>query len=254
MDMSQELLGDYAQQDFLHIQDFSEKIGKRHNLKLRTTDTNVVSKQLLDEFHYDDIWVEDIVSWLQKSSTSGTKIVFLENIDRLIPDAGHALLKSLEEPLDGRIIIASASHVSTVLPTLLSRALVLQFQALTIADMLSYVQTQHPALTSKNVIITLAQWRPGLVSVFVNLLDAIPSAFAVLEDILRLWTVVDKYAFYKALSQFQKAGVIDIVLDALIAHFVEQGKYSIVQDWLYMKRYMDNNVSFENLALRTLVS
>ncbi len=55
MDMSQELLGDYAQQDFLHIQDFSEKIGKRHNLKLRTTDTNVVSKQLLDEFHYDDI-------------------------------------------------------------------------------------------------------------------------------------------------------------------------------------------------------
>ncbi len=52
---SRELLGDYAQQDFLYVQDFSEKIGKRHNLKLRTTDTNVVSKLLLDEFHYDDI-------------------------------------------------------------------------------------------------------------------------------------------------------------------------------------------------------
>ena len=48
--------------------------------------------------------------------------------------------------------------------------------------------------------------------------------------------------------------MIDIVLDALIAYFVEQGKYSIVQDWLYMKRYMDNNVSFENIALRMLVS
>lgn len=89
---------------------------------------------------------------------------------------------------------------------------------------------------------------------FVDLLDIIPGAFAVLEQILRSSVITDKYAFYKALSQFQKAGAIDIVLDALIAYFVEQGKYSIVQDWLYMKRYMDNNVSFENLALRMLVS
>lgn len=87
------------QQDFLHIQDFSEKLGKRHNLKLRTSDSNVVSKQLLDEFHYDDIGVEDAVSWLQKSAVHTSKVVFLENIDRIVPGAGQILLKSLEEPL-----------------------------------------------------------------------------------------------------------------------------------------------------------
>ncbi len=253
-ELSHELLGEYTQQDFLHIQDFSEKIGKRHNLKLRTNDANIVSKQLSEEFHYDDMGVEDITLWLQKSSTSGKKIVFLENIDRLIPDAWHALLKSLEEPLDGRIIIASASHVSAVLPTLISRALVLQFHALNTADMTSYIQIHHPMLATKDLIVVLAQGRPGLVALFVDLLDTIPSAFAVLEHVVRSWVVTDKYAFYKALSWFQKAWVVDIVLDALIAHFVQQGKYIMVQDWLYMKRYLDNNVSFENIALRTLVS
>ncbi len=77
-------------------------------------------------------------------------------------------------------------------------------------------------MANKDVILTLAQGRPGLVSLFVDILDTIPGAFAVLEQILRSSTIVDKYAFYKALSQFQKAGVIDIVLDALIAYFVEQ--------------------------------
>lgn len=254
VDVAHELLGDYVHQDFLYVEDFSEKIWKRHNLKLRTKDTNVVSKQLSDEFHYEDIGVEDVSLWLQKSATGGKKIVFLENIDRLIPDAGHALLKSLEEPLEWRIIIASASHASVVLPTLLSRWLVLQFQTLNAADMVAYIDTQYPMLPNRDVVVMLAQGRPGLIALFVSLLDSVPSAFVVLEHIIQSWHIIDKYGFYKALALFQKAGVIDVVLDALIAHFVQQGKYNIVQDWLYIRRYLDTNVSFENIALRLLVS
>lgn len=164
------------------------------------------------------------------------------------------MLKSLEEPLDGRIIIASASHVSAVLPTLISRALVLQFHALTSLDMASYMQSNYSQLSHQDVIITLAQGRPGLVGLFIELLDSMPSAFAAIESILHSGTIKDKYAFYKALSSFQKAGVVDIILDALIAYFVEKKMYPIVQDWLYIKKYVDSNVSFENLALRTLTS
>lgn len=156
-DIAHSVLGDYTYQDFLHVQDFSEKIGKRHNLKLRSTDTNPVSKQLAEEFHYDDIGIEDVTVRLQKSAASGKKILFLENIDRLIPDAGHALLKSLEEPLDGRIIIASATHLSTVLPTLISRALSLQFTALNATDMQAYIFTSYPDIPQKEFILTLAQ-------------------------------------------------------------------------------------------------
>lgn len=142
--------------------------------------------------------------------------------------------------------------MSTVLPTLLSRALVLQFHALGPVDMTSYIQTAYPALDHQDVIITLAQGRPGLVSLFVDLLDSVPSAFMAMESVIRSGDIKDKYAFYKALSVFQKAGVVDIVLDALIAHFVDKKMYPFVQDWLYIKKNLESNVSFENLALRML--
>lgn len=144
-------------QDFLHVQDFSEKIGKRHNLKLRSTDSNMVSKQLAEEFHYDDIGIEDVTMRLQKSASSGKKILFLENIDRLIPDAGHALLKSLEEPLEGRVIVASATHLSSVLVTLVSRGLALHFTTLDIGDMEAYIAAQYPQISQKELILMLSQ-------------------------------------------------------------------------------------------------
>ncbi len=75
--------------------------------------------------------------------------------------------------------------MSAVLPTLISRALVLQFHALNTADMTTYIQTHHPMLARKDLIVTLAQGRPGLVALFVDLLDVNPSAFAVLEQIVR---------------------------------------------------------------------
>jgi DNA polymerase-3 subunit delta' len=57
------------------------------------------------------------------------KILLIEHIDRATLSATNALLKSLEEPLPGRCIIASTINKDSILPTVLSRALLIHCDA-----------------------------------------------------------------------------------------------------------------------------
>lgn len=61
----------------------------------------------------------------------------------------------------------------------------MQFQTLSTTDMAAYIDRQYPMLPNRDVVVMLAQGRPGLVALFVDLLDTIPSAFVVLEYILK---------------------------------------------------------------------
>lgn len=116
-----QLLGPFKASDFLYIKDCSEVIGKRHSLKISTPKTEDII-DLPDGTKYEDFGVREMNEWLVKSSLSGFKVVLLENIERLTGDAANALLKNLEEPLAGRLIIATTSNHHKVLETILSRA------------------------------------------------------------------------------------------------------------------------------------
>lgn len=52
--------------------------------------------------------------------------------------AANAFLKAAEEPLAGRIIIATTTHAAQIMETIVSRAIVVPFQALTDAQMQEY--------------------------------------------------------------------------------------------------------------------
>lgn len=58
-----------------------------------------------------------------------TKILMIEHLDRATIGAANALLKSLEEPLPNRFIIASTTNKDSILPTILSRALLIHCDA-----------------------------------------------------------------------------------------------------------------------------
>jgi DNA polymerase III subunit delta' len=51
----------------------------------------------------------------------------LENIDRMVVGAANAFLKTAEEPLSSRLLIATASNELAVLETIRSRALLIRF-------------------------------------------------------------------------------------------------------------------------------
>lgn len=73
------------------------------------------------------------ISYIQetfkKSSLEGkAKIYILENIENATKEAMNALLKMLEEPLDGTFAILTAKNSSRVLPTILSRCQVIEIK------------------------------------------------------------------------------------------------------------------------------
>jgi DNA polymerase III gamma/tau subunit len=55
--------------------------------------------------------------------------------------AMNAFLKTCEEPLANRCIFATIDHETSILPTILSRAMVIKFQTLSDSEMVEYIDS-----------------------------------------------------------------------------------------------------------------
>lgn len=82
-----------------------------------------------------------------KPYEAGTRLAILHDAQALNPEAGNALLKVLEEPPAGTILILTATQTSDLLPTIVSRCRRVRFNPLrreTIAALLSERQHVDP--------------------------------------------------------------------------------------------------------------
>lgn len=70
------------------------------------------------------------------------KVVLLENIERMTIGAANAFLKTCEEPLANRIIIATTSNPSALLDTIISRAVLVKFNPLLVEDLMMFCDQQ----------------------------------------------------------------------------------------------------------------
>lgn len=153
--------GFFAHQDILDIKDYSSLLGKDHSLKVeykKNTDSDLLHKQE----SYDDIGSREINDRLSMAPAGDMKILMIEHIDRATIGAANALLKSLEEPLPHRFIIASTTNKDSILPTILSRALLIHCDASYHPDQLTGEQKESfetivSSLQTKNIAI-LTKW------------------------------------------------------------------------------------------------
>ncbi|MBO4319761.1 MAG: DNA polymerase III [Treponema sp.] len=65
--------------------------------------------------------IRNISSWAHLSSTSGKKVVIIENADKMADSPRNALLKILEEPPADVLFILTTEQRGAILPTILSR-------------------------------------------------------------------------------------------------------------------------------------
>ena len=162
-ELLKERMGNYFVTDVLQIQDFSEQLEKKHNLKLKTVVTSETFKTLIKEQSYQDIGIRDINSRLQQSAIGKYKIVFLENIERMLPEAANAFLKTCEEPLPKRLIIATTSNATQLLGTILSRALTIKFNEVVDRELLQWMHDKKIFNENdelKQLIINMAMGKP----------------------------------------------------------------------------------------------
>lgn len=148
--------------------------------------------------------IEDVIYTAQTQPYLGTRKVFLiEDFDRVTKEGQNALLKTLEEPLDGIYFILVSAFEDKILPTIHSRCRVIQCQSITedtieaalLQRGVDPVRAKHAALLSggsfSRAIIhsgdhVLESQQSELLNVFFE--TALKGGFAA----FRAWDVVEK--------------------------------------------------------------
>lgn len=251
-------LWDYVVSDFLWVKDFSGQLWKKHAIKIDTMTTSTTYKELYNEYNYIDIGVRDINTWLQQSSFSGKKIILIENIERMTTSAINAFLKTAEEPMAGKLIVATTKNKSLLLDTVLSRALVfpvseqLSHEAMfTKMEQWSFF-VQHQELKEVVFILSLGIWHR--VEQFVVFLDQHPDTIHYFKNIdTNFLSGKDLYLKHIFLKQLADFWIIIYFVEGVTAYYVEKGNWEIANRWLLVKKLLTGNVNTNQILFYALV-
>lgn len=135
---------------------------------------------------------DDLVKFLNRSPISSkTKVAIIDEVDKLNNSAANALLKNLEEPTKSAVVILTASSIEGVLPTIKSRAQIIQINYVSDIEISQFVASRTKDKVEEIVI-------------FSN--GAIGMAKALLEDETLLQKHLDYLEKFKILL---KASVVD---------------------------------------------
>jgi DNA polymerase-3 subunit gamma/tau len=100
-----------------------EELGRAFSEK--TLDALAADCAKLENQHlYDSLPVDQVrnaASWARYTQASGTRVVIIENADRLQESVRNALLKILEEPPEQALFVLTTTRRQAVMPTILSR-------------------------------------------------------------------------------------------------------------------------------------
>lgn len=254
--VSKEILWPYFLQDFLYIQDFSQQLWKQHILKVRTDDSNEVSKLLLSDYSYMDIWVRDINSWLSLSSVWKYRIVLIENIDRMNSEAMNAFLKTCEEPLPHRVIIATTANKSLLLDTIVSRAVTIPFFDYNEDELLAYCVDKGYFVWEdelKKFVCSMSMWKMNAVDLFHQKLSENEE---LKDSVLHIFHILDHENMgvqYKTLLALSNIGLLDVLVDGMIYHYFYHDQFEKANKWLKLKKNININVRNEHLIFDALL-
>lgn len=153
-------------------------------------------KQIEKEQHLDTIFFRDAgqiiaIEEIRKMQevinlkvASAYRLILLENIERMPIPSQNAFLKILEEPPPRTIFLLTTNALSDLLPTILSRVRLYNFQPLPISFLKEYLQEKIPEdnIRIKN-ILALAQGKIGVAIELANDLEAYEKQLLVFQTI-----------------------------------------------------------------------
>lgn len=212
------LLKEYVWQDYTPLYDCSRVLGKQQTLKIEVPSSEH-EISLPDGRVVQNRGVREAIARLTYAPVGTCKVLFLENIERMTTAAANAFLKTFEEPLPQRLLIATATKTDNVLDTILSRAFQVQFHPLQRDELLQYTDATFPWLSSsqKDFLVAFSLWSPGRIHDLMHekwLLESFADQFAVLREKLTKgdWLVET----YQLLQTLATQHDMNQILDALL--------------------------------------
>jgi len=223
-DILREKMGNYFVTDLLQIKDFSEQLEKKHSIKIEYKSTAETAKILVKEYNYQDVGIREVNTWMQQSAIGKYKIVFLENIERMTSEAANAFLKSCEEPLPKRLIIATTANANQLLETILSRALTIKFHALSDTELSQRMESEKMFSNNaelKLLVINMAMGKPGIAKRIYELIEDEPELEKTFTDLIHnLSTGKNRFFAHDALKKLYKYGILEAFIDGRIAYCI----------------------------------
>ncbi len=240
--------------DLLVLEDLSDEVGKEHTLKIerpKTKDKLMIRRA--NGTMYEDLWVREAVERLSLSANGSIKVLLIEHLERMNASSANALLKTLEEPNGKQLILATSSQSQRLLPTILSRALVIKMDIVSDFELSEWLMSQYPQLSRADIdrLVVYAQWRPGLAITGSGQLEQLGT----LIDQAQLFsTLMLQQWWYPAFIQLSKklaqAWSVESIVDMLLIQYQQAwGNHQLADRLSWIKRAMRTNVNVEHLLL-----
>jgi len=256
-ELSEQILWKYFFNDFLYIEDLSEILQKEHIIKVWLPSEK--SKQYIEKNKkwekYLDRWTREINERLQSSAIWWTKILFIENIERMNSSAMNAFLKTCEESLPKRILIATSSSPDRLLETIISRAISIPFFPLSEEELINLANEHNIMKDNEDLqkkICQMSIWKPWVLIKFNNFLKDTEN-LEKFTDLIKNLEQKDKInVSLKILTSMEKEWVLREFIDWRIAYSTKQQitNHSRIQ----VKKMINSNVNTENLLLYWLIN
>ena len=253
----EEILWPYMYSDCLFVQDYEPFTWKFHTIPVEVKDDKRYI-QFPDDTQHENYGVREMNEWLLNSSFSWKRFLLIENIQRMSNSAINAFLKSAEEPLAGRFIIATVPHISMVLDTIRSRCITIPFNTLNNDEMQKFANENQIFVDDKQlqtVMIAMAMWKPWFLK---NIAEKVQQNEDLEENLRKLtkWLLDDskpKWELHQALKQVAEQWLLSDFLEWWVAYCSENWDYGQAERRIQMKKYLQSNVNQDSVLLYGLI-
>ena len=248
----------YMYSDCLFVQDFEPFTWKTHTIPVEIKDESKRFIEFPDETQHENYGVREMNEWLLNSSFSWKRFLLIENIQRMSNSAINAFLKSAEEPLAGRFIIATVPHVSMVLDTIRSRCITIPFSVLSKDEMQQFADENQIFMDYKDfqsIMIAMAMWKPWFLK---NIAEKVQQNEDLKESIRKLTVSLlndnkPKWELFQALKVIADQWLLNDFLEWWIAYCSEKWDYEQAERRIQMKKYLQSNVNQDSVLLYGLM-
>lgn len=159
----QDILWTYMYSDCLFVQDYSSIVWKEQTIPVEIKTEDKRYTKFPDDSLHENYWVREMNDWLLTSGFSWKKFLLIENMQRMSNSAINAFLKTAEEPIQNKFIIATVPHISMIIDTIRSRSITIPFSPLTNDEMEQFAKENQICFSDNNlqsIMIAMSMGRP----------------------------------------------------------------------------------------------